>query len=145
CRHMDRQDQMRRTTDENHQLAEFAVGHLFCRLFAFFGLMRPPDEIATGMMRLKPGGVGSGMFDRAFFLRECKRLAKQLMHLLRLEQSDAGFLKRGVMGDLLEADGLAKPRVILQERNDAAIVLLLMDLEHQACKELGLGILPGCK
>lgn len=96
-------------------------------------------------MRLKPGGVGSGMFDHTLFLRQGKCLAKQLMLLLRLEQSGAGFLQRGVMGDLLEADGLAELRVVLQERDDAAIVLLLMSLEHQACKELRLGILLGCK
>lgn len=52
-------------------------------------------------------------------------------------------LQRDVMRHGFHADGRPQRRVILKDGHDAAIVLLLMDLEHQTEKQLRLGILPG--
>ena len=105
--------------------------------------MGTPDEVAAGVMGLKAGGVGSGVLDRTCGLAfgiELERVAQQLMHLIGFKQTSTCLLQCGVMGDRCKADGSAEIGIILQQFNDAAIVFLLMDLEHQACKELVLGI-----
>ena len=67
----------------------------------------------------------------------------QPSHALLRQEASAGLLQRGEMRQRLETDDLAKLGTVLQQLADAAIVLLLELLEHEAGEQLGLRELFG--
>jgi hypothetical protein len=59
-----------------------------------------------------------------------------LLHLGVVQQTFRGLLQRGVMRDGAQLQRCGQFRHIRQQRDDAAIVLLLMRLKHQEREEL---------
>src|SRR5579862_4488233 len=72
-------------------------------------------------------------------MEHANRALDQGPNVFELEQTYAGLLQRGEVRDESQAQRLTQRRPLEQELGDAAIVLLLELLEHQAGEELRLG------
>ena len=132
-----RQDRMRGGADDEHQLAVMLISRLLFRLFSLLECVGPEDEVATGMVGIKPAGISRGVLDRLAAIADAlNRIVNQFTNMLLLQQPSARFLQRRIVRDGFEADDLSQIRAVEQQLADAAIVLLLKVLEHQAGKQL---------
>src|SRR6266487_3786997 len=121
---------MTRAVADQLQLGEPAVSY---GLLDFRGTVAPSDEVAAGAAGVHARRVGRGYLDRAraFFseLLHCRR--KQLLNLAKAQQTIGRLLQRGEVRDDFQLQFLDELRHVLQQRDYAAIILLLMTLEHE--------------
>jgi len=135
CHHA--QDRVAHGADNQHQLSVSLVGNPFFRpIWITFAAVAAMDVIAAGMAGIKTAGITGGVGHVAPALKNAvNRIGQELAHSGQREQPTARLLQRCPMGHALEADRFAQVRGVEQKLPDAAVVLFLELLEHEAGKE----------
>jgi hypothetical protein len=67
---------------------------------------------------------------------DLQRFAKQLFYIGQPDQTPAGFLERGVVGNMIQLDGFSQAGAINKELHNGTIVDLQERLENQTRKQL---------